>query len=173
MNGVQPCARASSPVSSSTRGLSQPSTPAPAPPLEVHSVSSASSAKITWWVGKQVETSVHWPLEGSYIESCRAAWSIGTTFADGCEEPFLHQSGFAGGRMRAAAHTLPFASIIWLCVLVWLSQIGCSPQYGDGAIASVRCEGVLGSRTGCFTSHGVWVTGSSTGQRSVLFSGAP
>src|SRR5262245_30787762 len=128
MNGVQPCARASSPVSSSTFGLSQPSTPAPAPPLEVHSVLSASSAKITWCVGKQVETSVQRPLAGSYIERWRAELSIGTTFAEGCEEPFLHQSGFAGARMRAAAHTRPRSSIIWLWVLVRLSQIGSPPQ---------------------------------------------
>src|SRR5688572_15193332 len=128
MNAVQPCARASSPVSSSTRGLSQPSTLAPPPPLEVHSVLSASSAKITWCVGKQVEISVHLALCGSYIERCRPACSIGTTLADGCEDPFLHQSGLAAGRTRAVAHTRPFSSIIWLCVLVWLSQIGSAPQ---------------------------------------------
>src|SRR5688500_4172518 len=173
MNGVHPCARASSPVSSSTRGLSQPSTLAPPPPLEVQSVLSASSAKITWCVGKQVEINVQLAFAGSYIERWRAALSIGATCADGCEDPFRHHFGFAGGRMRAAAQTRPFASIIWLCVLVWLSQIGSAPQYGEGAMVSVRCEGVFGSRTGCFTSLVTCFTGSSTGQRSVLFSGAP
>ena len=30
--------------------------------------------------------------------------------------------------MRAVAHTRPRSSIIWLWVLVWLSQIGSAPQ---------------------------------------------
>ena len=72
--------------------------------------------------------SVHLPLAGSYIERWRAALSIGATRADGCDEPFRHQSGFAGGRIRAVAHTRPRSSIIWLWVLVWLSQICCAPQ---------------------------------------------
>ena len=75
--------------------------------------------------------------------------------------------------MRAVAHTRPLSSIIWLCVLLWLSQIGSAPQNGEGAIGSVRWDGVFGSRTGCFTSVAVCLTGSRTGHMSVLFSGAP
>ena len=49
-------------------------------------------------------------------------------------------------------HTRPFSSYIGLCWFDWLSQIGSAPQYGDGVRASVRADGVFGSRTGCFTS---------------------
>jgi hypothetical protein len=173
MNGVQPCDLASSPVSSSILRFSQPATPAPPTPLEVHSVPPASSARIRWCVGKQVEISVHLPEAGSYIDRCRDELASGNTRAEGWLEPFLQKSGLLGWRTRAVAHTRPLSSIIWLCVLVWLSQIGSGPQYGDGAIGSARCEGVFGSRTGCFTSVAACFIGSSTGQRSVLFSGAP
>ena len=134
---------------------------------------SASSAKITWCVGKQVEISVQRPLAGSYIESCRVELVDRRHRAEGWDEPCLQNAGLSAGRTRAVAHTRPFASIIWLCVLVWLSQIGSAPQYGEGAIGSLRCDGVFGSRTGCFTSAVRCWIGSSTGQKSVLFSGAP
>ena len=42
--GVQPCAFASSPVSSNTLRSSQPSAPLPGPPALIHSVLFASSA---------------------------------------------------------------------------------------------------------------------------------
>src|SRR5688500_14599532 len=83
MNGVQPCERTSSPVSSNIFRLSQPSAPTPPTPLEVHSVLLASSAKITWCVGKHVDISVHLFAAGSYIERWRVARSIGKTLADG------------------------------------------------------------------------------------------
>src|SRR5262245_32525973 len=67
-NGVQPCDLASSPVSSNCLRFSHPTTPTPPTPLEVHSVLLASSAKMRWCVGKQVEMSVHLPEAGSYIE---------------------------------------------------------------------------------------------------------
>src|SRR5688572_33379176 len=83
MNGVQPCERISSPVSSNILRLSQPTTPTPPTPLEVHSVLLASSAKIRWCVGKQVEINVHLFAAGSYMERWRVARSIGKTLADG------------------------------------------------------------------------------------------
>ena len=58
-------------------------------------------------------------------------------------------------------------------MLVWLSQIRSSPQYGDGVIGFCFDEGVFGSRTGIFTWVALWRTGSSTGKRSVLSSVAP
>ena len=75
----------------------------------------------------------------------------GNTFAEGWSEPFLQKSGLFGWRMRAAIQTRPFSSIIWLWMLVWLSQIGLGPQYGDGAIGFFTEDGAFGSRTGCFT----------------------
>ena len=58
-------------------------------------------------------------------------------------------------------------------MLVWLSQIGSPPQYGDGVIGLAFEEGVFGSRTGILTWVALWVTGSRTGKRSVLSSVAP
>src|SRR5688572_18180500 len=89
MNGVHPCERASSPVSSNILRLSQPTTPTPPTPLEVQRVLLASSARIRWCVGKQVETSVHLFAAGSYIGRCRPALSIGKTFAEGWSPPCL------------------------------------------------------------------------------------
>src|SRR5881296_284153 len=104
MNGVQPCDFTSSPVSSNILRFSQPTAPGPVTPLLAHNVLLASSAKIRWWVGKQVLISVNLPLAGSYMERCRLAFSSGNTLADGWLPPFLHQSGLAGGRTRAVAH---------------------------------------------------------------------
>jgi hypothetical protein len=59
--------------------------------------------------------------------------------------------------MRAVNHTRPRSSSIGLWLLVWLSQIGFSPQNGEGAIGSLLCEGVAGSRIAVCRS------GSSTG----------
>src|SRR4029077_460145 len=88
----------------------------------------------------------------SYIDKWRLASCSGNTLADGWSDPVLQKSGLAGGRARAGIQTRPFSSIIGLCVLVWLSQIGASPQYGDGAIGLSFEDGVFGSRTGCLTS---------------------
>src|SRR5882672_147230 len=96
MNGVQPCARASSPVSSNTLRLNQPTTPGPVVPLEVHKVLFASSAKFRWCVGKHVEISVNLPLTGSYMDRCRPEFSSGYAFADGWLDPFLQKSGLSG-----------------------------------------------------------------------------
>src|SRR5688500_7414124 len=82
-NGDQPCARTSSPVSSNSLRLIQPTAPGPCTPLENQSVLFASSAKIRWCVGKQVLISVNLPVAGSYIEACREALFSGNTFADG------------------------------------------------------------------------------------------
>src|SRR5437762_5185888 len=148
-------------------------TPLPGPPALVHSVLFASPAKTRWCVGKHVLISVIFPLFGSYTERWRLDCSIGKSFADGCAEPFLQKSGFAGGRTREVNQTLPFSSNIGLCMLVWLSQIGSGPQYGDGVVGFWCDEGVLGSRTSILTCVALCFTGSSTGKRSVLSSVAP
>ena len=50
--------------------------------------------------------------------------------------------------MRDADQTRACPSIAKLCVLVWLFQIGSSPQYGDGCGGCVLAAlGVFGSRT--------------------------
>src|SRR5258706_3865502 len=164
MKGVQPCERASSPVSSNILRFSQPTTPLPPTPLEVHSVWLASSAKIRWCVGKHVLISVNFPVFGSYMERCRVARSIGKIFAEGWLDPFLQKSGFSNGRTRAVNHTRPCSSIIGLCRLVWLSQIGCGPQCTEGCSGSALEECVSGSRTGCLTCVAVCVIGSRTGK---------
>jgi hypothetical protein len=70
-------------------------------------------------------------------------------------------------------HTRPRSSIIGLCVLVRLSQIGSRPQYGEGAIGASREDGVSGSSTGWVIVAASLATGSSTGISSVLSSVAP
>ncbi len=60
----------------------------------------------------------------------------------------MQNSGLSAGPTREVNQTRPFSSNIGLCVLVWLSQIGSSPQYGDGDIGSSFDDGVFGSRTG-------------------------
>src|SRR2546426_6266034 len=104
MSAVQLWDFCSSPVSSNILRFSQPMTPLPGPPALVHSVWFASSAKTRWCVGKHVLMSVTFPLFGSYMERCRFAVSVGVSFADGCSEPFLQKSGFAGGRTPEANH---------------------------------------------------------------------
>src|SRR5215510_7796704 len=117
--------------------------------------------------------SVNLPVVGSYIDRWRLAFSSGNALADGWSEPFLQKSGLAGGRTRAVNQTRPFSSIIGLCMLVWLSQIGLSPHTGEGAIRASFELGVAGSRTGCFTCVAVCAFGSRTGMKSVLSSVAP
>ena len=162
-SAVQPCAFASSPVCSYSLRLSQPTTPGPATPELVHSVWSASRAKLRWWVGKQVLISVHLPVFGSYIERWRfASPASGNAFADGCSAP-LHQSGFLFGRTREVNHTRPFSSIIGLWLSVRLFQIGLGPHTADGPNGLSFDEGVSGSRTGWNTSSALFLPGSSTG----------
>src|ERR1700716_4161100 len=96
--------------------------------------------------------SVNLPLAGSYMETCRPEFSSGNALADGCVAPALPKSGLRCGRIRAVNQMWPFSSIIGLCMMVWLSQIGLSPQTADGAKRSFLVFGVFGSRTGCFTS---------------------
>ena len=117
--------------------------------------------------------SVNFPVFGSYMESWRLERSTGKTFAEGWSDPFPQKAGFAGPRTREVNQTLPFSSNIGLCGLVWLSQIGSAPQYGDGAIGLLLVEGVFGSRTGTFISLAACRTGSRTGMKSVLSSVAP
>src|SRR5262249_20081804 len=107
------------------------------------------------------------------MDRWRLALCSGNTLADGWSEPCLQKSGLAGSRTRAAIHTRPFSSIIWLWMLVWLSQIGSGPQYGEGAMGLSLEDGVFGSRTGGFTCVAVCVFGSSTRKLSVLSSVAP
>ena len=79
--------------------------------------------------------SVHLLVFGSYIESWRLERSSGNIFADACSEPFLQKAGFSGERTREVNQTRPFSSNIGLCMLVLLSQMTSSPQYGEGAVA--------------------------------------
>src|SRR5258706_11410144 len=116
---------------------------------------------------------VNLPLAGSYMETWRPEFSSGNAFADGCVDPALQKSGLRWGRMRAVNQMWPFSSIIGLCMMVWLSQIGLSPQTAEGAKRAFFVFGVLGLRTGCFTSLAVAVFGSRMGTKSVLFSGEP
>src|SRR5882757_9863162 len=116
---------------------------------------------------------VMFPVCGSYIERCRVDCSIGVSFADAWSEPFLQKSGLANWPTREVNQTWPFSSIIGLCMVVWLSQITSSPQYGDAPCGLSFDDGVLGSRTGIFTAVAVCVFGSSTGKKSVLSSVEP
>ena len=111
--------------------FSHPTTPLSGPPALVHSVLLASWAKYRCCVLKQVSISDHFPVFGSYIESWRPESSSGATFAEGRSEPALQKAGFCGARMRAVNHTRPFSSKIGLWMVVWPSQIGSSPQYGE------------------------------------------
>src|SRR5712691_7825767 len=173
MRAVQLWDFCSSPVASNILRFNHPMTPLPGPPALVHSVWLASSAKTRWCVGKHVLISVIFPVRGSYIERWRLDDSSGVSFAEGWSEPRLQKSGLAGGRTREVNHTRPFSSYIGLCVLVWLSQIGSGPQIGEGSIVFALDDGVRGSRTSIFTCVALWLTGSSTGKRSVLSSVAP
>src|SRR2546423_12030105 len=149
------------------RRLSRPTTFTPPAPELVHSVLSLSSAKLRWWVGKQVRTSFHSPFFGSYIERCRfASPSSGKALAEGWLEPLLQKSGLALGVMREVNHTRPFSSSIGLWLSVWLSQIGSGPQYGDGPNGSPFDDGVFASRTGCTMVLELFVFGSRIGTRS-------
>jgi hypothetical protein len=89
--------------------------------------------------------SVIFPGSGSYIESWRLERSSGNIFADGCSEPFLQKAGFSAERTREVNQTRPFSSNMGLCILVLLSQMTSSPQYGDGAMALSLEDGVFGS----------------------------
>ncbi len=85
----------------------------------------------------------------------------------------MQNAGLAADATREVNQTRPFSSNIGLCMLVWLSQITSSPQYGDGCKGFCFDEGVFGSRTGILTCVALCFAGSSTGKRSVLSSGAP
>src|SRR5262249_25126571 len=102
--------------------------PLTGPPALVHNVLLASSANTRWWVGKQVRISVTFPVFGSYIDRCRVDCSIGVSFAEGWSDPLRQKSGLANWPTRDVNQTRPVSSIIGLCMLAWLSQIGFSPQ---------------------------------------------
>src|ERR1041385_1915230 len=89
INGVQPCHFISSPVWPYIFVFSHPTTPLPGPPALVHRVSLASLAKYRCWVLKHVLINDHFPVFGSYIESCRSDRSSGATLAEGRSEPAL------------------------------------------------------------------------------------
>src|SRR4029453_12330683 len=103
------------------------------------------SAKTRWRVGKQELLSGSLPVRGSYMHRCRLADSRAVSFPEGCSELFLQKSGLAGGRTREVNQTRPFASSIGLCMLVWLSQIGSGPHWGDGSIAFFLARGGRGA----------------------------
>src|SRR5262249_4455960 len=108
-------------------GLNQP-TASPPPPLENQIVSSPFSEKARWCVPKQVLISVIFCVFGSYIATWRPEVLIGVTLADGWSEPSWQKAGVCAGRMGVVIHTRPLASIIGLCITVWLSQIFSSPK---------------------------------------------
>src|SRR5215467_8892970 len=118
MNGVQPCAFISSPVSSSTLVLTQPRTSAPGPPELAQSVRLASKPNCTWWVGKQVPTMVKFVDAGSNMTTWRFDVLIGNILAEGWSEPAWQNSGLAAGRILAAYQTRAFSSSIRLCGMV-------------------------------------------------------
>src|SRR6185503_10709616 len=124
ISAVQPCDFSSSPVSSNIFVLSHPTT---GPPPLVHSVLLASSANMRWCVLKHVPICVSFPVFGSYIARWRPALASGYNLADGCDEPALQTSGLSNGRTVDVIQTRPRASIIGLCTLFLLVQIGSSP----------------------------------------------
>src|SRR4051812_23558874 len=139
-------------------------TPGPTTPGLVHSVLLASRAKLRWCVGKQVRTSFHWLLAGSYMPRWRLAPPFsGNALAAGCSEPALQKSGFGSGEMREVNQVRPFSSIIGLWFSVLLSQMGCGPHTADGPNGAFFVDGVAGSRTGCSISVALCATGSITG----------
>src|SRR5215216_33988 len=125
ISAVHPCDFSSSPVSSNSFVLSQPTT---GPPPLVHSVLFASSANMRWCVLKHVEMCVSFFVAGSYMARWRPELGSGNTFADGCDEPVLQKSGLAGPRTADVIHTRPRSSSMGLCTLLRLVQIAVSPQ---------------------------------------------
>ena len=71
-------------------------------------------------------------VAGSYTANCRPERSSGVSFAEGRLEPALQNAGIAAARMRDVNHTRPRSSNIGLWTVVWLSQIGSSPQNVEG-----------------------------------------
>src|SRR3977135_3648415 len=88
------------------------------------------------------------------MDRWRVARSRGNAFAAGWFDPFLQKAGFSKGRILAVNQTRACSSIIGLCMLVWLSQMASSPQYGDAARVLFFEDGVIGSRPGGFTFRG-------------------
>ena len=88
-------------------------------------------------------------------------------------------AGVAASRMRLVNQTRPMWSNIGLCGVVCDPHNGLSPQYGDGWFRKSSCcemnmpRGLTGVRVKSLTCVVVWVTGSSTGTRSVESSVAP
>src|SRR5262245_22874511 len=80
ISALQPCAFSSSPVSSNSFVLSQPTT---WPPPLVQSVLFASSANIRWCVPKHVLMCVSFFVFGSYIASWRPERGSGNNCAEG------------------------------------------------------------------------------------------
>src|SRR5450631_2016034 len=118
--------------------------------------------------------SVNFSVLGSYMESCRPEAAMGASLASGSAfGPALHSSRFSNGRPRAENQRRPFSSKMRLCTLVWLSQMGSSPQNTEGPLGSLWVVGVLGSEKGCLIFQALFATGSSTGISSVDSSGDP
>src|ERR1700726_4307286 len=87
---------------------------------------------------------------GSNIANWRPLRFTGNNFADNKLDPSLQYAGFSGGRITDVSHTRPFSSNIGLWILVRLSQIASSPQYGEG-FSGGGGPSVFGLRTGAFT----------------------
>src|SRR6476659_9081074 len=141
------------------RVLNHPST---GPPPVYQSTSLLS--KFRWWVPKQVSIVATFLVLGSYISIWRPLCSSGNACADGWLDPLRQKSGVGFGRMRAAIHTRPCASIEKLWAVVWLVQIASSFQYGDGWVGGLFAWlGVFGSRTSSFTCVTLLCPGVTTG----------
>ena len=96
--------------------------------------------------------SVNLPVFGSYIDEVAVGLFEREELRRGMVRALLAEVRIVPADGLATVNqTRPFSSNIGLCMLVWLSQIGSSPQYGDGAIGLSFEDGVFGSRTGIFT----------------------
>src|SRR5580700_9063547 len=163
MSAVQPCDFASSWVSSNIFVFSQPVTSPPG--LLNHNVLLASSVNIKCCVLKHKSIAVNFRVSGSYTEACLELLSSGKTSADGSVDPCRQNAGSDSARTVDAVQTRPFESIIKLCTLALLLQMGSFPQYGEGS--SISCgaaKGVSASRTGI----GTWLTELRVGSRTVM-----
>src|SRR5439155_21448903 len=108
--------------------------------------------------------------------------SSGSTFAEGCSDPFLQTAGSSMQGTAAANHTRPFLSNMAVWLLARRLQIYASPQYAEGSIGFAAAEawkggpndsGALGSATGILKNVTLCVLGSRIAMLSVAYSGDP
>src|SRR5438132_5308330 len=110
---------------------------------------------------------------GSYRATWRTDISMGNRLADGCVDRALQYAGAFGVRILAVNQSRPCESNMGLCTSLRLVQIALSPQYGEDFNTGPAAWGNFGSGGGNSTVDVVPWTGSSTGRRSLLSSGAP